>query len=78
MDIENNLTSTKPMRAKIAACRVVPVTLMAGKGTVVCGVVERQKRQLGSWEMCADDVQGGFIDVALAVLQSRNHAPAFF
>lgn len=66
------------MRGKIAACRAVPVTLMAGTGTMVCGVGERQKRQLGSWEMCADDVvQGGFVDVALAMLQSRNDTLAF-
>lgn len=57
-DIGNNLSSTKPMREKIAACRAVPVTMMAGKGTAVCGVVEHQKRKLGSWELCADDVLG--------------------
>lgn len=55
------------MRGKIAARHAVPVTLMVGKGTVVCGVVERQKRQLGSWGLCADDVQGSVVNVALGL-----------
>ena len=69
--IGNNLTSTKLMRGKIAACRAVPVTWMAGKGTVVCGVVQRFRRWLGSWERCADDVQGGFDEVTLSNIETE-------
>lgn len=65
------------MRGKIAACRAVPVNWMAGKGTVICGVFQRRKRWHGSWERCADDVQGGFDEVTLSnIEQHRNGTKA--